>query len=463
MTRPGPAGDPRPTVLAPDLLWTGGRFQPGLVVEMGADGRIAAVREAAHARGRPGEVRRLHGRALLPGFVNAHSHAFQRLLRGRTQWRPIGGDRADFWTWRQAMYDLALGLGEDALADASRACFREMLRAGFTSVGEFHYLHRTRDGAPSEPPERLARVVVDAARDVGIRVVLLHVAYARGGIDLPLEERQRRFATPDLEAYLDGLDRLRAALGQDDADHGVASVGAAPHSLRAVPREWLGAIARWCEDRAAPLHMHASEQPAEVDASRAAYGAPPVRVLAQEGVLSTRFTAVHATHLEPGEAELLGGAGATVCACPTTERDLADGFLPVESLRAAGVPVAVGSDSNAVIDPFEELRCIEYHERLRSGRRVIVADPAPRVDGGEPDRLECAPPLLDAGTRNGARSLGLEAGAIEPGLLGDLVAVDLDHPALEGSGADTLASLLVFCAPSSVVREVWVGGRQVVR
>ena len=451
------APPPRPT-LVPDLLWKDGRFQAGLAVELGPDGRIASVRDAAHARGRPGEVRRLHGRALLPGFVNAHSHAFQRLLRGRTQWRPRAHARADFWTWREAMYDLVLSLGEEALAEASRACFREMLRAGFTAVGEFHYLHRGRDGAAPDPPDRFARVVVDAARDAGIRVVLLHAAYATGAIGEPLCDRQRRFATPDLEGYLDGLDRLSEALGRA----GGASVGAAPHSLRAVPREWLGPIAAWCERSSAPLHMHVSEQPAEVEASLEAYGVRPVRVLADEGLLSPRFTAVHATHLEPPEADLLGEAGATVCACPTTERDLADGFLPLEQLRSARVPIAIGSDSNVIIDPFEELRCLEYHERLRTGRRVVVAEPAPRADGGEPDRLECAPPLLDIGTRAGARSLGVEAGAIEPGLLADLVAVDLDHPTLEGWGADSLAALLVFCAPASVVREVWVGGRPVV-
>lgn len=450
---------PRVATLVPDLAWVGGRFRADVAVDVDAGGRIAAVRDAAQARGRPGEVRRLHGRALLPGFVNAHSHAFQRLLRGRTQWRPARGGDADFWTWREAMYDLVLGLDEDRLASASRACFAEMLRAGFTSVGEFHYVHRAPDGAPLEPPERLARIVADAARDAGIRIVLLHVAYASGGIGLPLEQRQRRFATPSLEEYLAGLDRLAEELAAPGAP--TATVGAAPHSLRGVPREWLGPIADWSARTGAPLHVHVAEQPAEVEACFAAYGASPVRVLADAGVLSPRFTAVHATHIDETDAALLAESDATVCACPTTERDLADGFLPLELLRPAGVRIALGTDSNAVIDPFEEMRCVEYHERLRTGRRVIVADPVERPDGGAPDRLACAPPLLAMGARNGARSLGLDAGAIEPGLLADLVAVDLAHPTLDHHGADTLASMLVFGAPPALVREVWVGGREV--
>lgn len=443
--------------LVPDLLWRGDRFHAGLAVDVGADGRIAAVRDASLARGRPGEVERLHGRALLPGFVNAHSHAFQRRLRGRTQWRPVSHERADFWTWREAMYELVLRLDEDALSEVTRACFREMLRAGFTTVGEFHYVHRDRDGRALDPEERLARAVMEAARDVGIRLVLLHVAYATGAIGEPLSKRQRRFATPRLDEYLEQLERLSEAA----AEHRGVTVGAAPHSIRAVPRDWLGAIAEWCERRSAPLHMHVSEQPAEVAACAAAYGARPVRVLADAGALSGRFTAVHATHLDAAEARLLADADATVCACPTTERDLADGFLPLDLLRPEGVPIALGSDSNAVIDPFEEMRCVEYHERLRTGTRVVVADPAPRADGGDPDRLECAPPLLDMATRHGARSVGVQAGEIEPGRFADLVAVDLEHPTLDGWAADTLASMLVFGSPPSVVREVWVGGRPI--
>jgi formimidoylglutamate deiminase len=450
-----PAGGGLPLTLVPDLLWLEGRFQAGLAVDVGADGRIASVRDAAQRRGRPGEVRRLSGQALLPGFVNAHSHAFQRLLRGRTQWRPLDQERSDFWTWREAMYDAVLGLDEAGLATASRACFREMLRAGFTTVGEFHYVHRLRDGSLPDPPDRLARVVVDAARATGIRIVLLHVAYATGGIGAPLEDRQRRFATPDLDGYLEALEHLAASCEGD-----TVTFGAAPHSLRAVPRDWLAPIAAWCERRDAPLHLHVAEQPAEVDACLAAYGATPLATLEAEGALSPRFTAVHATHIDADDAARLARSGATVCACPTTERDLADGFLPLELLRPAEVPIALGSDSNAVIDPFEEMRCVEYHERLRTGRRVVVADPLPRADGGAPDRVGCAPPLLAMGTRNGARALGIDAGVIEPGLLADLVAVDLDHPTLDGHAADTLASMLVFGAPTSVVREVWVGGRE---
>ena len=353
------------------------------------------------------------------------------------------------------MYGAVLGMDEEAFAAATRASFTEMLRAGFTTVGEFHYVHRGPDGQDLDPPERLARVVMDAAEATGIRLALLPVAYATGGIDRPLEERQRRFATPDLDAYLETLDRLR----EEAAYRAHVTVGAAPHSIRAVPRGWLRPIADWAEAAGAPMHMHVSEQPAEVEASRAAYGSTPIEVLRDEGALSARFTAIHATHLFPGEAEALAEGGATVCACPTTERDLADGFLPLPLLLPAGVPIALGTDSNAVIDPLEEMRSVEYHERLRTGRRVVVADPVPRVDGGSPDRLESAPALLAMGTAHGARSLGVEAGVIEPGRWADFI--DLDAGELDGHDAGSLAAHLVFHASRAVVREVWVGGRRV--
>src|SRR5690606_28801549 len=256
--RGSPAGRPRATnaaptpyipdmpILVPDLLYDGGVFRRGVGLEIdAASGRIARVAGARElergARARGDVVETLSGRALVPGFVNAHSHAFQRLIRGRTQWRPAGEPEADFWSWREAMYGAALSLAPDDVYHASRFCFLEMLRAGFTSVGEFHYLHRDPAGDPYADPNELALRVVAAAEDVGIRIALLNVCYAAGGIGRPLEPQQRRFATPDLDAFLAETEQL----AQRYADHALVTVGVAPHSVRAVPRAWLAPLRRW--------------------------------------------------------------------------------------------------------------------------------------------------------------------------------------------------------------------------
>ncbi|MBX6363624.1 MAG: formimidoylglutamate deiminase [Gemmatimonadetes bacterium] len=461
-------------ILLPELLWLDGAFRRGLGVDVDArTGRIVRVGAEAELLARAGDdlvaggpaaelvpstavpeyvrggpqVERLPGRALLPGFINAHSHAFQRLIRGRTQWRPADAPDADFWSWREAMYAAAHALTPEDVFAVSRFCFLEMLRAGITTVGEFHYLHRDRNGSPYDDPNELALRVVAAAREVGLRIVLLDVAYATGGVGEPLRPEQRRFATPDLDAFLAQVWDLRAAVRDDP----LVTVGLAPHSIRAVPREWLRPAARWAADHGLPLHMHVSEQPAEVRASLERYGLAPVELLDAEGVLSAAFTAVHATHISDAEVQLLGETRATVCACPTTERDLGDGFLPGAALRAAGVAIAVGTDSQTAIDPLEEIRLLEYHERLRRQRRVLLTEPLG-------DRLEVAPVLLDAGTVAGAHALGLDAGRLRAGACADLVAIDLEHPALAGWTDESLAATLALCAPADIVRDVWVGG-----
>lgn len=453
MTRGAPPGTSPVRILAPDLLYREGGFSEGWGVEIDEEsGRIERVAPVAELEGEGVVVERLGGRALLPGFVNAHSHAFQRLIRGRTQWRPAGAERSDFWSWREAMYGAALSLSPEEVYDVSRAAFLEMLHAGFTSVGEFHYLHRDPRGESYADPNELANRVIAAAESVGVRIALLNVCYATGGIDEPLRPEQRRFATPDLDEFLADTESLR---GEWSGRPGV-SVGVAPHSIRAVPREWLGDLRTWARRRESPFHIHVSEQPAEVEAALAAWGLRPVELLADEGVLDEGATLVHATHLSPGEIGLLGEAAATICACPTTERDLGDGFLPGLELLEAGARLAIGSDSQTVIDSFDEMRLLEYHERLRRLRRVVLAGGGGR-DGVE-GRLENAPPLLEVGTAGGARSLRLEAGRIETGLLADLIAVDLSHPTLAGHTPETLAAHLVFSAPTAVVSDVWVGG-----
>jgi formimidoylglutamate deiminase len=458
-------------LLKPELLYAEGAFLPGAALEFSAEsGRIVRIMRPEDARDEP--ALELPGRALLPGFINAHSHAFQRLIRGRTQWRRER-DPADFWTWRAAMYEAALGLEPDEVYAVSRQCFIEMLRAGFTAVGEFHYLHNDRSGRAYQDRLELANRVIAAAEDAGIRIRLLHVAYATGGIGEALRDEQRRFATPDLDRYLTDVAALASRVaGRDDV-----MVGVAPHSVRAVPADWLGAIHAFACERDMPFHMHASEQPAEVDACRAAHGITPIELIAGRGALDERTTIVHATHATAREIGLLGGA--TVCVCPTTERDLGDGFLPASALLEAGARLALGTDSQTVIAPFEEMRLIEYHERLRTLRRVVLAraesgggpgrsaghgyavgSPVGRAASGRSTRLEVAPTLLRMGAEHGARSLRLDAGALEPGRLADFVTIDLRHPALEGWTPGTLAPLLALCAPPDVIVDVWVGGVQ---
>ncbi len=455
--------------LEPELTWVDGRFRRGrtVVVDPGS-GRIRSVDGSTVDRptvdrptvGQPGagdDVVPLPGRALIPGFVNAHSHAFQRLGRGRTQTRPADHDAADFWSWREAMYGIALALSAGDVYDVSRFCFLEMLRTGITAVGEFHYLHHRPDGTAYRDPNELALRVIAAAKDVGMRIALLNVCYARGGIGEPLEDRQRRFRARSLDAFLERTSRLHEVVspgGVRAPDSGLVTVGVAPHSVRAVPRDWLPVLREWAVERDLPIHMHVSERPAEVAQCEREHGLRPVELLAEDGLLDPRFTAVHATHLTDREVALLGESGATVCACPTTERDLGDGFLRGLDLLDAGAPICLGTDSHTNLDFLAEMRLVEYHERLRRLERVTITDGAP----GDADRHRIAPPLVEMATAAGARSLRLDAGRIAPGALADLVTLDLGHHSLAGWTEDTLAAMVSLSATPDIVRDVWVGG-----
>jgi len=374
----------------------------------------------------------------LPGLANVHSHAFQRLLRGRVQARDPAREDS-FWTWRERMYALAEGLDLEGIRAAARRCYRECLEAGYTAVGEFHYLHHD-VGARAFPGDGLAtaRAHLEAARDAGLRIAMLWCVYARGGFGRPLEGRQARFRVADLDAVRRALDALGGAC---DGRH--ARVGLAIHSVRAVPRAWLGPLAEEARARGLPLHAHVSEQPAEVQGCRDHHGITPVELLRQEGVLGPTFTAVHATWLDPEDVAALAAAGATVCVCPTTEGDLGDGFPPTAELHAAGVPLAIGSDSHAVIDPFAELRALEYQARARAGRRCVITD----------TRGEVAPALRAVGHDNGYRALGLEGA-------GDVVTLRAEDTVFEGVG-DPLATALVG-GHRGLVWQVRVAGELVV-
>lgn len=394
---------------------------------------------------------RLEKRALLPGFVNVHSHAFQRAIRGKTQWRPANAPPSDFWSWRESMYEALLAMTPDDVYEISLLCFREMLLAGYTTVGEFHYLQRDERGEPYANRLELHEAVLRAAQDAGIRIVLINTAYATGGVLKPLRPLQRRFNTPDLDGFLRDCEELQ----KRTHNFSNTTMAVAPHSIRAVSRDWLKPIHSWAEQANVPVHMHVSEQIAEVDACVAAYGRRPVELIQDSGVLDARFTAIHATHLAVNEIALLARSRGTVCACPTTERDLGDGFLQAVALHSAGAHIAIGTDSQTVIDPLEEIRLIEYHERLRRNERVLLVDV-------ERDRAAIASTLLRYATSAGAQSLQIETGEIAENKLADFVLVDLENIQLAGWSDETLDATLALSASAPlVISDVYVGGKRV--
>lgn len=355
----------------------------------------------------------------LPGLANCHSHAFHRALRARTQ---VGG--GSFWTWREQMYRLAADLTPDGYRALAAEVYAEMRATGITAVGEFHYLHHQPDGTPYDDPNEMGRALLAAADDAGVRIRLLDTCYLAAGFGRPVDGVQRRFSDGDADAWA-----ARVEAFDDDR------VGAAIHSVRAVPREQLGTVARWAQGRGVPLHVHLSEQVEENDACREAHGLTPTQLLADEGVLGPMTSVVHATHLDPVDVRLLGEARVFACFCPTTERDLADGIGPARALHDAGARLTLGSDSHAVIDLFEEMRAVEMHERLASRRRGHWS----------------AAELLAAATYDGHASLGFDdAGRIAVGQRADLVTLDLDSWRTRGTGAT--AETIVFAATGADVR-----------
>jgi formiminoglutamate deiminase len=415
-----------------EYAWLGGEeVSAGVVI--GVEGeRIVTVRTGVAEA--PEGAAILSGYTL-PGLANAHSHAFQRAFRGKTE---VG--RGTFWTWREQMYTAAARLDPDLYFALARATFGEMALAGVTSVGEFHYVHHAPDGSSYEDPNAMGAAVIAAAREAGIRITLLDTCYLHGGIDQELSDGQRRFSDGTAERW---AERAGALVGGPKT-----RIGAAIHSVRAVGRDEMPTVAAWARERDAPLHAHVSEQLAENEACLAAYGVTPTVLLGGAGVFDGHFTAIHVTHPADVDRDLLGEARATVCLCPTTERNLADGIGPAAALRARGARLAVGSDSQAVIDPFEECRAIELDERLA------------RLERGNQDAVA----LLRAATADGQRAIGWpEAGAIEPGMLADLVNLDGGGVRLAGITPESALSTIVFAATAADVSNVVVGGEFVVR
>ncbi len=412
-----------PSGLARDVLLVSeeGRWA---AVETGVDPTQAAADGAERL---PGVV--------LPGLANCHSHAFHRALRGRTH---AGG--GTFWTWREGMYAVASRLDPDSYLSLARAAYAEMALSGVTAVGEFHYLHHGPDGTPYDDPNQMAHALTEAAADAGVRLTLLDTAYLAGGLSAdghqPLQGVQLRFGDGSPDAWAQRVTRLDGGgRGSGGSTPPHLRVGVAVHSVRAVPAEALRVVAALgaslTQGRpshgATPIHAHVSEQPAENEACQAAYGRTPVQLLDEHGLLGPAFSAVHGTHLTAPDVQLLGQSRSTVCFCPTTERDLADGIGPALALRQAGARLSLGSDQHAVVDLFEEARALEMHERLDSRQRGRFAPEA----------------LLAAATAHD--SIGWpDAGRLQVGGRADLVAVRLDS--VRTAGCDPAQVLLAATA-----------------
>ena len=390
----------------------------GVTLEV-ADGRFTRVEPGPP----PGGSTRLAG-VVLPGFADVHGHAFHRALRGRTH-----ADGGTFWSWREAMYAMAARLDPDSYLELARSTYTELARAGVSTVGEFHYLHHGPGGVPYRDPNAMAEALRQAAADAGVRLTLLDTCYLAGGLSadgyLPLEGVQQRFGDRDADAWAARV----AAL----APSGGMRVGAAVHSVRAVPATALSTVA----GAGGPLHVHLSEQPAENEACLAYHGRTPTALLAEHGVLSARTTAVHGTHLTPSDVDTLATTTTGVCFCPSTEADLADGIGPAQALRGAGVRLSLGTDQHVRADLLAEARDLEMHQRLATGRRGIF----------EPAEL--------IGALTGHAALGWpDAGRLEAGARADLVAITLDPTAEPAQ--------VVFAASTADIHTVLIDGRRIV-
>ncbi|WP_329541621.1 formimidoylglutamate deiminase [Streptomyces sp. NBC_01358] len=436
-----PATEPadRPAVVTYWLshAWLGTHVEPDVVLEV-SGGRIVGVRTGVETP--PPGATALRG-LTLPGLANAHSHAFHRALRSTVQ---VGS--GTFWTWRETMYQVASRLAPDTYYDLARAVYAEMALAGITAVGEFHYLHHAPGGVPYDNPNAMGEALIAAAREAGIRITLLDTAYLAAGFGRRPSQYQQpdrhqlRFSDTTADAWAE-----RAGLLKGDEN---TLIGAAVHSVRAVPADQLATVAQWAEQRRAPLHVHLSEQTAENDACLAAHGRTPTRLLADHGVLGPRTTGVHNTHLTGEDIELIGSTATGTCMCPTTERDLADGIGPAVALQRAGSPLSLGSDSHAVIDLFEEARAMELNERLRTRTRGHWTAAA----------------LLRAASADGHAALGRpDAGVLEPGAPADLVTIALDSVRTAGPVPRLAAETAVFAASAADVRHTVVAGRHIVR
>lgn len=422
-------------VFEAEWTWTGERFEAGIQIQVDDEGRI----EAVGVLGATPDLA-LAGRALLPGMVSAHSHAFQRGLRGRGETFPEGS--GSFWTWRQAMYGLVGNLDEEGFHRLCLQTFREMRAAGITTVGEFHYFHHRGTGEAAAD-YAFDEIVLRAAAEAGIRIALLEAYYRTGALGQPLEGAQRRFGSPSPAAYWEQMDRLAGLL-----DPRTQSLGASVHSIRAASLEDLAAVYDEARRRDLVFHIHVEEQRREIEDSLTFYGKRPMALLLETLGTATDLTAVHCTHTDPEDMARFLAAGGAVCLCPLTEANLGDGIPTAPRIVPPGSAFCLGSDSNARISLLEEMRWMEYGQRLAAESRGVLRDA-----GGNVARV-----LWEAATAGGARALDVPAGRIEAGLWADLVAIDLHAPSLAGWTPETLLDSLLFGATEEVVTATCVGG-----
>jgi formiminoglutamate deiminase len=421
-----------------EFAWLGGSEPIPDVSLVVRDGRLLDVQTSNDARGE--HVVELSG-LTIPGLVNAHSHAFHRLIRAATH-----RSHDDFMGWRASMYRAAAELTPDSYADIAADVYTEMLLAGYTTVGEFHYLHHQPGGQPYDEEHAMERAVLDAARSAGIRITLLDTCYLQGGIGQPLSDAQLRFSDGNVRTWEARVESLVRAL----RGRSTARLGGAIHSVRAVDVDSMGIVARWASGRSLPLHAHVSEIVSENQDCERTYGRSPTAVLADAGAMRSdrMFTAVHATNVSHEDMRTLGRSRSFVACCPTTERELADGISPTYDLASLGSQLCIGSDSQAFIDPFEELRGIEMHQRLAShqrGRHTVQE-------------------LLNAGTVAGHLSLGWNnVGRLQPGMLADFVTVDTTSPRFRGIASKYFLDAAIFSGGASDVHHVVVNGEVVVR
>jgi formimidoylglutamate deiminase len=431
------------TLYRPELLYEAGTFKSGSDLLVSQSGKLVRLVESDSPET---NIVTLKDRAVIPGFVNVHSHSFQRLIRGKSESRVTSG--IDFWSWRGTMYHAAAQLTPEEVYDVARMAFLEMVRAGTTTVGEFHYLHTAPNGRPYDDPNLLSKQVISAAQSVGIRIVLLRSAYLRSGYKLPLDPGQTRF----FETTSEFCTNAEALMNGFNDDPDGVRFGIAPHSIRAVPLDELHQIAAWARKKRVPLHMHIAEQVAENDACIREYGMTPVALLDREGLLGPDFTAVHAIHISDEEIAMLSEANATICSCPTTERNLGDGILAADKVMRARIKVALGSDSQAQIDPLEDARQLDYHLRLSQQQRAIL---------DQIDEQPLSARLFACATENGARAMNLDTGAFTPDAFADFITLDTNDPSIAGHSAEDLLPILTFGLNRSAIRDVFVGDKQV--
>jgi formimidoylglutamate deiminase len=433
----------------PDYLYLDGQIASGCTFfcdEQGVISRFSCDQSDL------AKAHRLERRFVIPGLVNGHSHTFQRAIRGRTELRTTA-EPDTFWTWREKMYSAAARLEPEEVYGTARMAFLEMVLSGITTVGEFHYLHHQADGTPYSDRNLLAKLIIQAAHDVGIRLALLRTAYSRAGFKKPANPGQARFITPGSDDFIQDTEELSDWVQREDRNN-LVSIGVAPHSLRAVPIEYVRSVAGYANGRGIPLHMHVAEQPAEIEQCHAEYGRSPVELLREEEILNDRFTAIHAIHISQTECQLLARSKSTVCACPTSERNLADGAVPAHWLLQNGGRISLGSDSQIQIDLFEDARLIEYHLRMMQLERVVLASKRGH---------DLAQRLFAMATKEGARSLCLPVGELAIGRPADFVSIDLDDPSVAGGEPGALLEQVLFSAERTAARDVFVQGKAVVQ